>query len=138
MTMSIAETVARIQAGLPRLAPPDALLAAQRPDAFIVDTRPEFQRRAAGEVPGAIVIERNHLEWRLDPDSPARIPEAVSADIQWIVICEGGYSSSLAAQSLRELGLRRSTDVTGGFQAWQAAGLPIDRPETPVPPRLPG
>ncbi|WP_370353818.1 rhodanese-like domain-containing protein [Kribbella sp. VKM Ac-2571] len=68
---------------------------------------------------------RNHLERRLDPTSTARIPEAVTHDIQWIVICEGGYSSSLAARSLRELGLFRSADVIGGFQAWQRARLPV-------------
>ena len=71
----------------------------------------------------------------LDPASVARIPEAVSFDIRWIVICEGGYSSSLAAHSLRQLGLFSSTDVVGGFQAWQAAHLPVSHPETPIQPR---
>ena len=133
--MSIDDRVARIQAALPRLTPVEAFDAARRGEAYIVDTRPEYQRRASGEVPGAIVIERNHLEWRLDPDSMARIPEAVSFDIQWIVICEGGYSSSLAADSLRQLGLHRSTDIAGGFQAWLATGLPVDHPNSPTRPR---
>jgi rhodanese-related sulfurtransferase len=133
--MSIDDWVAEVQARLPRLHPAEAYDAVRRGEAYIVDTRPEFQRRASGEVPGAIVIERNHLEWRLDPGSSARIPEAVSLDVQWIIICEGGYSSSLAAHSLRHLGLHRSTDVIGGFQAWQAARLPIDHPKTPNPPR---
>jgi rhodanese-related sulfurtransferase len=133
--MPIDDMVAQIQAQLPRLQPADAYDAVQRGTAYIVDTRPEYQRRAAGEVPGAIVIERNHLEWRLDPGSSARIPEAASFDIQWIIICEGGYSSSLAAHSLQQLGLHRSTDIIGGFQAWQAARLPVDHPNTPNPPR---
>lgn len=135
--MSIDDRVARVQAELPRLSAQEAYDAVQRGEAFIVDTRPEYQRRASGEVPAAIVIERNHLEWRLYPASTAAIPEAVSYDIQWIVICEAGYSSSLAAESLRELGLHRSTDVVGGFQAWQAATLPIDHPPRPVQPRTP-
>ncbi|TWD84014.1 rhodanese-related sulfurtransferase [Kribbella amoyensis] len=133
--MSIDDWVTRIQAGLPRLTAVEAYDTVRRGEAFIVDTRPEFQRRAGGEVPGAIVIERNHLEWRLDPRSIARIPEAVSYDLQWIVICEGGYSSSLAADSLRNLGLHRSTDIIGGFQAWQSAQLPVDHPDTPRRPR---
>jgi MFS family permease len=132
--MPIDDWVARVQAELPRLSPEEAYDAVRRNEAMIVDTRPEFQRRASGEIPGAIVIERNHLEWRLDPTSTARIPEAVSHDIQWIVICEGGYSSSLAARSLRELGLLRSTDVIGGFQAWQEARLPVTHPKIPTRP----
>jgi rhodanese-related sulfurtransferase len=126
--MGVEETLSQARAGLPRLDPAQAYAASTDDDTFIVDTRPEFQRRAAGEVPGALVIERNHLEWRLDPTSAARIPEAVSADIRWIVLCEGGYSSSLAADSLRRIGLHRSTDVIGGFTAWRAAGLPVVAP----------
>lgn len=136
--MAIDERVTRIQAGLPRLTPAQAFEAVRRGTAYIVDTRPEYQRRAAGEVPGAIVIERNHLEWRLDPASASRIPEAVSSGIWWIVLCEGGYSSSLAAESLRAVGLVRSTDIAGGFQAWQAAGLPVVHPATPTRPRTAG
>jgi rhodanese-related sulfurtransferase len=92
--------------------------------ARLVDTRPQIQRQADGEIPGAIVIERNHLEWRLDPTSPARIPEATHDDIVWIVMCNSGYSSSLAAASLQALGLHNATDIIGGYQAWRAAGLP--------------
>lgn len=69
-----------------------------------------------------MLIERNHLEWRLDPTSDARIPEAVHHDIEVIVMCSEGYSSSLAAASLQDLGLHRATDLDGGFQAWRAAG----------------
>jgi rhodanese-related sulfurtransferase len=92
-----------------------------------VDTRPEYQRRADGDIPGAVVVERNHLEWRLDPHSDSRIPEAVHDRVHWIVICDEGYSSSLAAASLRAIGLVNATDVVGGFQEWRAAGLPVTR-----------
>jgi rhodanese-related sulfurtransferase len=104
--------------------------------AILVDTRPEFQRRADGEIPGAIVIERNHLEWRLHPESEGRIPEAVDADIQWIVVCDEGYASSLAAATLQSIGLRRATDLAGGFQAWRAARLPVTFPASLTRPRL--
>jgi len=127
--------LARARSDLVRLEPADALAAADQPRTFIVDIRPESQRRAAGEIPGAIVIERNELEWRLDPSSTARIPEADDTDLRWIVVCEGGYSSSLAADTLRRLGLRHSTDVIGGFQAWVTAGLPVQHPATPHRPR---
>ncbi|TDD16363.1 sulfurtransferase [Kribbella turkmenica] len=135
--MAIDEWLLNIRAELQRLTPAEAFDVVRRGEALIVDTRPEYQRRAGGEIPGAIVIERNHLEWRLDPGSAARIPEAVSFDVRWIVLCEGGYSSSLAAHSLKQLGLHRSTDVIGGFRAWQTAGLPVDHPATPTPPRTP-
>ncbi len=92
--------------------------------ALLVDTRPLQQRRSEGAIPGALLIERNHLEWRLDPTSDARIPEAVDHDVEIIVVCSEGYSSSLAAASLQDLGLHRATDLEGGFQAWRAAGLP--------------
>ena len=93
--------------------------------AVIVDTRPGWQREQEGELPGAVVIERNHLEWRLDPASDARIPEAVDHDVMWVVVCSEGYSSSLAAASLQDLGLHNATDLAGGYQAWKAAGLPV-------------
>jgi rhodanese-related sulfurtransferase len=104
--------------------------------AVLVDIRPEFQRRAGGEIPGAIVIERVHLEWRCDPTSVGRVPEAVDYDMRWIVICDEGYSSLLAAVSLRAVGLRRATDVIDGFGAWRSAGLPVVRPAAPTVPRL--
>jgi rhodanese-related sulfurtransferase len=122
----IDQLLAQARAGLSRLEPHHALDALRR-GGFLVDTRPEFQRRADGEIPGAIVIERVHLEWRLDPTSAARIPQAVGHDIEWIVLCDEGYSSSLAAASLRTLGLHKATDVIGGFRAWRAAGLPVTR-----------
>jgi rhodanese-related sulfurtransferase len=136
--MSVDETLVLVRSGLPRLSPAEANAAAREAGTFIVDTRPESQRRASGEIPGAIVVERNHLEWRLDPRSGSRIPEAVSTGVRWVVICERGYSSSLAADSLRRIGLPRSTDVIGGYQAWRAAGLPVHHPPVPTRPRGPG
>jgi rhodanese-related sulfurtransferase len=91
--------------------------------AVLVDIRPAAQRAMEGEVPGAVVIERNVLEWRLDPHSDARLPVADHA-LRVLVLCSEGYTSSLAAASLQDLGIRRATDVVGGFAAWRAAGLP--------------
>lgn len=91
--------------------------------AVLVDIRPAAQRAAEGSVPGALVIERNVLEWRFDPRSDARLPIA-DYDLHVIVICSAGYTSSLAAASLRDLGVHRATDLIGGFHAWKAAGLP--------------
>jgi rhodanese-related sulfurtransferase len=92
--------------------------------AELVDIRPAAQRAAEGEVPGALLVERNVLEWRFDPASPARLPEATGHDLQVIVLCSEGYTSSLAAAALQQLGLHRATDVVGGFLAWRAACLP--------------
>ena len=90
--------------------------------ALLVDIRPAAQREAAGEIPGSVIVERNHLEWRLHPNSAARLPQA-RANQQWIVICSEGYTSSLAADALNSLGIA-ATDVVGGYAAWQATGLP--------------
>ena len=95
--------------------------------ALLVDTRPTDQRAEGGDIPGATVIDRNVLEWRLDPASPWRIAAATGYDIRLIVICNEGYSSSLVAATLQDLGLVNATDVIGGFQAWRAAGLPTTR-----------
>jgi rhodanese-related sulfurtransferase len=113
------------RSGLARLDPVTAHAAA-RDGAILIDIRPEFQRRADGGMPGAVIIERNHLEWRCDPASPSRISEAASHQVRWIICCDEGYSSSLAAASLQALGLVNATDVIGGFRAWRAAGLPVD------------
>ena len=127
----------RARSRLARLQPQQAWDAV-RNGAILVDIRPEFQRRADGEIPGAIVVERNHLEWRLHPASADRIPEAadVDVDVHWIVICDEGYASSLAAATLKLIGLHRAADVVGGFQAWREARLPIASPATSTPPRL--
>jgi rhodanese-related sulfurtransferase len=93
--------------------------------ALLIDTRTERQRREQGELTGAIVIDRTILEWRLDPLSPKRIEEVSGADVHIIVVCAHGFSSSLAAASLRRIGLHRAIDVIGGFEAWRAVGLPV-------------
>ena len=124
MTRGVDDLLAAARARLQRVSPAEAAAAADR-GALLVDTRPEWQRRAEGEIPGALLIERNHLEWRLDPTSDARIPAAVDHDVEIIVVCSEGYSSSLAAASLQDLGLHHATDLDGGFRAWRAAGLPV-------------
>src|SRR5258708_26805021 len=93
--------------------------------ALLVDTRPVAQRRRDGELPGALILERNVLEWRLDPDSPHRVAELTSAEQTVILFCNQGYASSLAAATLKRLGLVNATDLVGGFEAWAAAGLPV-------------
>lgn len=108
---------------LTRLSPAQAQLAA-RSGALLVDIRPQAQREAEGEIPGATIIERNVLEWRFDPASAACLP-AASYDLQVIIFCSEGYTSSLAAASLLDLGVRHATDLEGGFRAWEAAGLPV-------------
>lgn len=97
--------------------------AAVRDGAHLVDIRPAAQRAAEGTVPGALIIERNVLEWRCDPTSDARLPQAVDDDVWWVILCSQGYTSSLAAAALADLGLHRATDVAGGYQALAAAGV---------------
>jgi rhodanese-related sulfurtransferase len=96
---------------------------ARRRGAVLVDIRPQAQRAREGEVPGALVIERNVLEWRVDPTSDARIPQAVGDDVEWVIVCSEGYTSSLAAAALLDLGLHRATDVVGGYHALASAGV---------------
>lgn len=91
--------------------------------AIFVDIRPQAQRAIEGTLPGALAIERNVLEWRLDPTSDARLAIATDHDVEWIVICSEGYTSSLAAASLKLLGLHKATDLVGGYQALKSAGL---------------
>jgi len=126
MTSRVDELLTAARARLQRVSAVDAAAAMER-GALLVDTRPLQQRYTEGAIPGALLIERNHLEWRLDPTSDARIPQAVDHDVEIIVVCSEGYSSSLAAASLQDLGLHRATDLEGGFQAWRAAGLPTAR-----------
>ena len=115
--------------GLTRLTPGQALEAVAA-GALIVDIRPEWQRREVGEIPGSLVVERNHLEWRLHPTSDARLALA-DTPRRWIIVCTEGYTSSLAARSLLELGLD-AADIEGGILAWRDAGLPVVPGPTPI------
>ena len=124
---SIDEILAAARGRLLRLTPQQAWRELAE-GAVLIDIRPAAQRAAAGDVPGSVVIERNHLEWRLDPASGARLPWVTGYDLRPIVICAEGYTSSLAAAALQDLGLAQATDVVGGYQAWQAGGLPTARP----------
>jgi rhodanese-related sulfurtransferase len=112
------------RAKLTRIEARDVPAALER-GALLVDIRPAAQRAQEGDVAAALVIERNVLEWRLDPTSDARLPEAVGDDVEWIVLCSEGYTSSLAAASLVDLGLHSATDVIGGYQALKAVGAPV-------------
>ena len=120
---------ARCAAGLMSISVAPAVHAACAAGATLIDIRPAAQRAAAGEIPGSVVIERNHLEWRLDPASDARLPWVTGYDLRPIVICAEGYTSSLAASALKDLGFAQATDVAGGYQAWQKAGLPTALPD---------
>jgi rhodanese-related sulfurtransferase len=122
--VDVDELLERSRRGVRRLTPHEVRAAAAR-GALVVDIRTETHRRRQGELPGALVIDRTVLEWRLDPTSPVRIPEARDHDVEIVVVCRQGYSSSLAAASLRALGLHRATDMIGGVEAWAAAGLPL-------------
>jgi len=124
MAPTIDEVVERARRRLVRVTPEQAA-AELAQGALLVDTRTESQRAVQGEISGAIVIDRTGLEWRLDPTSPTRIEHATDHEIRVIVVCAEGYSSSLAAASLQDIGLVNATDVIGGFEAWKAAGLPV-------------
>jgi rhodanese-related sulfurtransferase len=129
---TVEELLAEARAEIERFAPAEALAAA-RDGAILVDIRPLEQRRRDGLVPGASVVERNVLEWRLDPDGEHRDPALARRDRRLILICDEGYQSSLAAATLRRFDLDAS-DVIGGVQDWKAAGLPLEDP-APSPPR---
>jgi rhodanese-related sulfurtransferase len=98
--------------------------------AILVDIRPAAQRAAHGEIPGAVIVERNVLEWRLDPTCPDRLASVDQSYFRrpLVVVCQQGYASSFAAVSLLDLGLAGATDLDGGFDAWAAAGLPVHHP----------
>jgi rhodanese-related sulfurtransferase len=115
---TVDELLSMARARLDRV-PPSELEAEIAAGALVVDTRPVEQRERDGDLPGAMVIDRNVLEWRLDPVSPTRIAEA-GYDVRIVVVCNEGYSSSLVAATLQDLGLSRATDLVGGFQAWLA------------------
>jgi rhodanese-related sulfurtransferase len=122
MARTVDELLDEARRHIDRLHPVDAAQAVAA-GAALIDIRPEAQRRREGAIPGAIVIERNVLEWRLDPACDYRLPDLATRDRYMVVICSEGYSSSFAAASLHELGLR-AADVIGGFIAWAAADLP--------------
>jgi len=124
---SIDEILAAARARLTRMTPEEAF-AEFCAGATLFDIRPAGQRATEGEIPGSVAVERNHLEWRLDPACEARLPWVTGYELRLIVICSEGYTSSLAAVSLHDLGLTRATDVIGGYAAWAAAGLPTARP----------
>jgi rhodanese-related sulfurtransferase len=120
---TIEEILAASRARLVRLTPQEAF-AEVSAGGVLIDIRPAAQRAEQGEIPGSTVVERNHLEWRLDPACDARLPWVTGYDHRIIVVCVDGYTSSLAAAALHDLGLHRATDVIGGCQAWAAGGLP--------------
>ncbi|MFC5245332.1 rhodanese-like domain-containing protein [Streptomyces atrovirens] len=126
VSVGIDELLERVRAGYVRIRPRAAYEAARTGEALLVDIRYAALRDRDGLVPGALVVERNELEWRLDPRGSHRLPEATSHDLRIVVICNEGYASSLAAESLHRLGLHRATDLVGGFQAWREAGLPVE------------
>ena len=126
-SLGIDDLLAAARARLNRL-DPAAVADALRDGAVLIDIRPAAQRAEHGEIPDAIVIERNVLEWRLDPRSDARLPFADRYDLEVIITCQEGYTSSLAAAALQDLGLHRATDLAGGYAAWRAAGLPTTLP----------
>jgi rhodanese-related sulfurtransferase len=122
---AIDDLLERARAGLDRLGPEEARDAAER-GAVLIDIRSELQRERDGVVPGAVHFPRNVLEWRCDPTSPWSDPRVADPDLRQVVMCDEGYQSSLAAATLKELGLPHATDLAGGFQAWRAAALPVE------------
>jgi rhodanese-related sulfurtransferase len=132
MAVTIDELLAAARSRLQRV-PAERLADELADGALVVDTRPIEQRRRDGELPGAVVIDRNVLEWRLDPTSDHHIPQASDHDVRVVVVCNEGYSSSLVAAGLQDLGLHRATDLIGGYQAWLALNRP-DRDRAPSAP----
>ena len=119
---TIDDLLAAARRGLHRIEAAD-VAAEVAAGAVLVDIRPQAQRDREGDVPAALVIERNVLEWRCDPTSEARLPQAVNDEVEWVVLCSEGYTSSLAAVALLDLGLHRATDVVGGYHALKAEGV---------------
>ncbi|MFF9086476.1 rhodanese-like domain-containing protein [Streptomyces sp. NPDC014991] len=124
--LGIDDLLDRVRAGYRRIGAREAYDAAQAGEALLVDIRYAALRERDGLIPGALVVERNELEWRLDPRGSHRVPQATGHDVRVVVVCNEGYASSLAAASLHQLGLHRATDLVGGFQAWRAEGLPVE------------
>ena len=127
--LTIDDLLTTARARLRRVSPTEAEAAARAGSALLVDIRSDTQRTRDGDIPGAIRHPRNVLEWRVDPTSTHADP-TLSADLSatLVVICDEGYQSSLAAATLQDLGFANATDLIGGFQAWRAAGLPVEPP----------
>jgi len=125
--MTIDELLAMARSSLSRL-PPAQALQAMRSGAALIDIRSDSQIARDGTIAGALIIARNVLEWRLDPASQHRHPQAPLLGDRVILLCDQGYQSSLAAATLQQLGFAHATDVDGGFQAWRQAGLPVNLP----------
>ena len=125
VALSIDQVLSAARARLRRLSPREAAEAIAAEGAVLVDIRPETQRAAEGRIAGALIVERNVLEWRFDPASSARLPIVSGHSLPIIIFCSEGYTSSLAAAALQDLGLYRATDIDGGFQAWRTHGLPV-------------
>jgi rhodanese-related sulfurtransferase len=126
---AVEEMLARARARLDRVTAHE--VAGLGDDALLVDIRPAHNRAAEGEIPGSVPVERIVLEWRLDPHGEHKL-DGVTEDTVVVVVCNEGYSSSLAADTLQTLGLTRATDLVGGFQAWREAGLPVREGPTPA------
>ena len=122
--ISIEQMLSAARARLRRLSPDEAYEAMAKAGAILVDIRPERQRAIEGRIPGSLIVERNVLEWRFDPASSARLPVVTDHNLQVIIFCSEGYTSSLAAAALQDLGLWRASDVVGGYHAWRETGLP--------------
>jgi len=131
MPRSVDDLLAEARSRLARLEPEEAFSEMEH-GALLVDTRTLEQRLAQGDIPGSVLIDRTVFEWRLDPSSRWKIPEVVDHGTRIIVVCREGFSSSLAAATLQQLGLRNATDVIGGFEAWREADLPIEPCRTTV------
>ena len=123
---TIDELLAEARATLHRVTPEEAVAAMQEEGAILVDVRSDHQRERDGIVPQAVHHPRNVLEWRADPESDARDERIADYGKRLIVMCDAGFASSLAARTLQDLGIDRATDLDGGFQAWRAAGLPVE------------
>jgi rhodanese-related sulfurtransferase len=126
MPVTVDDLLAAARARIRRLSPEETAAACRR-GALLIDIRPTLQRRWEGEVPGAIPVERNVLEWRLDPTSAHRLAGILDHDRDIVVMCSEGYASSLVAATLVEFGFTTAADLDGGFQAWARAGLPVRR-----------
>ena len=128
---TVHELLTEARAALPHRPSPSEAVRAQRTGALLIDIRSDDQRRHDGLIPGALVIPRNSLEWRCDPGSAWRHPSIHDYDQQLVLICDQGFQSSLAAANLQQLGLRRATDMDGGFVAYRAEGLPVASSHAP-------